>query len=495
MSLLGTLEDVSLVDVMQFVHLGGHSGTLHLERGHERASIGFHHGRIVSAGTADSKRVGELLCEAEALSAEALSQALDQQHKTVPRQSLGRILIERGFVSEDQMRRAMESQVQKSVLDLTTWSHGSFEFVLNEMEPVDDISFYPGDFVPLVDLNTQLVLLEAARIFDERSHRAPAGEAREAAPEEARSETQPEASSRDGVPYVQVVSSDDLLAERLRGALAYDSLRLARVPLREAGTPPPGEGPPLVVLDLRPRASLDAVRALRKGRPRVPIVAVVDGQVNPAEIYRAGAIAALPADAETIASYVRHFSRNCGEPTRSAGRRGSSEPRFAKLRRIFSDLRTGALSSTIALSLMTVIAESLERAILFLVQGDRLTILGSFGYAEDLEPLSRRTKGLSVRLDEEHAISRCVAEARARTVTFDDTVFPIGLSEILGRPRSGQAAVFPVMGGQRVIAVIYADNARSNRAIEEIDFLELAMMQVGLAFENELLRRKAAARR
>jgi hypothetical protein len=46
-----------------------------------------------------------------------------------------------------------------------------------------------------------------------------------------------------------------------------------------------------------------------------------------------------------------------------------------------------------------------------------------------------------------------------------------------------------------VIAVIYGDNARSNRAIEEIDFLELAMMQVGLAFENELLRRKAAAGR
>jgi len=218
---VGCGRDVS--DVMQFVHLGGHSGTLHLERGHERASIGFHHGRIVSAGTADSKRVGELLCEAEALSAEALSQALDQQHKTVPRQSLGRILIERGFVSEDQMRRAMESQVQKSVLDLTTWSHGSFEFVLNEMEPVDDISFYPGDFVPLVDLNTQLVLLEAARIFDERSHRAPAGEAREAAPEEARSETQPEASSRDGVPYVQVVSSDDLLAERPRHVLANNA--------------------------------------------------------------------------------------------------------------------------------------------------------------------------------------------------------------------------------------------------------------------------------
>jgi hypothetical protein len=47
-----------------------------------------------------------------------------------------------------------------------------------------------------------------------------------------------------------------------------------------------------------------------------------------------------------------------------------------------------------------------------------------------------------------------------------------------------------VLGGQRVIALIYADNGPSNRAIEELDILELATAQAGLAFENELLRRQ-----
>ena len=47
------------------------------------------------------------------------------------------------------------------------------------------------------------------------------------------------------------------------------------------------------------------------------------------------------------------------------------------------------------------------------------------------------------------------------------------------------------MGGQRVIALVYADNGPSNRAIEELDILELAAAQAGLAFENELLRRQA----
>ena len=63
-------------------------------------------------------------------------------------------------------------------------------------------------------------------------------------------------------------------------------------------------------------------------------------------------------------------------------------------------------------------------------------------------------------------------------------------TEIVGKPRSGQCAVFPVLGGQRVIALVYADNGPSNRAIEELDILELAAAQAGLAFENEMLRRQ-----
>ena len=78
-----------------------------------------------------------------------------------------------------------------------------------------------------------------------------------------------------------------------------------------------------------------------------------------------------------------------------------------------------------------------------------------------------------------------------RSLTFDETGLPDTFTRVVGKPRSGQCAVFPVMGGQRVIAVVYADNGPSNRAIEELDILELAAAQAGLALENELLRRQA----
>src|SRR5438094_254170 len=57
MSLSGNLQDVSVADAMQFIHLGGRTGTLTLLRGDVKAEIGFHQGRIVNASSPGTKLV------------------------------------------------------------------------------------------------------------------------------------------------------------------------------------------------------------------------------------------------------------------------------------------------------------------------------------------------------------------------------------------------------------------------------------------------------
>src|SRR2546428_11323073 len=64
MSLSGNIEDVSVADALQFIHLGGRTGTLTLNCGEAKAGIGFHQGRIVNAWAPGGKRLGELLIEA-----------------------------------------------------------------------------------------------------------------------------------------------------------------------------------------------------------------------------------------------------------------------------------------------------------------------------------------------------------------------------------------------------------------------------------------------
>ena len=61
MGISGSLKDVSVADVMQFIHLGRRTGTLLLSRGGERAMIGFHGGRLVSAQAPHTPKLGDLL--------------------------------------------------------------------------------------------------------------------------------------------------------------------------------------------------------------------------------------------------------------------------------------------------------------------------------------------------------------------------------------------------------------------------------------------------
>ena len=66
------------------------------------------------------------------------------------------------------------------------------------------------------------------------------------------------------------------------------------------------------------------------------------------------------------------------------------------------------------------------------------------------------------------------------------------MAAILGPPVNDQVVVFPVAGSERVIAVVYADNGNDPRPLRDVELLEVAAEQVGIAFENELLRRQLA---
>jgi GAF domain-containing protein len=141
---------------------------------------------------------------------------------------------------------------------------------------------------------------------------------------------------------------------------------------------------------------------------------------------------------------------------------------------------------------MNIISESVERAVLFLVRRDGLVALGAFGNSPGGQPLAQLTRGLKLALASRNALTESLADGQVRSIPFDEGRFPDTFTALLGKPRAGQCAIFPVLGGQRVIALVYADNGHLNQSIEELDILELAAAQAGLAFENELLRRQIA---
>ncbi len=507
MSISGSLEDVSVAEVMQFIHLGGRTGTLRLEAPDRRAEVGFHRGRIISAVGPGRQRLGDLLVERGEVRAEELAAALAAQERDHGRRSLGQILLSKGHVTPERLRQAVAEQIERTVFEIVGWSVGSFEFALDELSPVDDIALYPGDLLPDINLNTQMVVLEALRIFDEKNRSAAAADATPAATEAvppseapAAGADRPPAAGAAPAPApasparIQLVTEDDELAAALARSLPVPPGPPARVEARDAGLGLPGEPPPVVILDLRhPAVDLERVLAIGRARGRAAIVTLLDPATAAAEAYRAGSVAALPPDPEAVAACLAALIRSRGEPAAGAGGPGLRSA-FARLRRVVADLRSGLLSATVALNLMNVISESVERAIMFLVRGDELVALGAFGFAADGRPLADVTRGLHLPLARGNALGDAIAEGHAHSVAFDQANLPVPLAAALGAPRSGQVVVFPVLGSEEVISVIYTDNGAVGREIQEIDILELAAAQVGIAFENELLRRRMASR-
>lgn len=522
MAISGSLKDVSVADVMQFIHLGRRTGTLLLNRGPERAMIGFHGGRLVSAQAPRTPKLGDLLITSGMIDRGILEGAIRSQNEEAERRSLGQILISSGSIDAEGLRQVIAQQIEQAVSEVMIWDTGNFEFAIDDLRPIDDIALYPSDVLPDADINTQMVLLEAARIFDERNRDStnPAGEVRHgvasgggyaagdsthpallapiAASRGALAVAEPEDLTLSQAPPVaaaellrlRVVSADAPFVEQLADALQHEVAAVETAPLSHAGVVEPGQPQPIVLVDLRgDGASLEESAALRRAHPRASFIALVDPGTSFARVYEAGMLAALPAEVEAVVACVENVIESRRDLVRGAPR-PDNRSGVARLRRVFGDLRSGLISATVALNLMHIISESVERAVLFLVKRDHLVALGAFGGDPSGRPLAEVTRGLKVPLDLDSALARSLDTGEVQNVNFQEAELPEPFRSMVGPPRNGQVVVFPVLGAQRVISVIYADNGESEKPIEDIDILELATAQVGMAFENELLRRQ-----
>jgi hypothetical protein len=489
MSISGNLSDIAVVDLLQFVHMSQRSGTLVLESGRRTAHISFHRGRIASAWSPASLSVVRHLVDRKVLTQDEVTWVERQRQNTVPTPSLGQALLDAGVVTKAELRDAVATKIEHTIFELIAWQRGTFRLVADEVRTDDELTFAPGDVLPDLDIDTQGILLEAVRVFDERN--------RSGAPPQTRSSEPPSielmpdslvvpSRARAGI-RVQVVSKDtgllDVLARGLGGAAA-----ISLVEPRDAGAPQPGESAPLVVVDRRTRdPGQEMLKRIRDLHPRAVAIALVGSPVDIAGAFAEGAVAVAE---------LSYLNACCANLLRS--RHGTSEEGedaglrsgLGRLRRVLGDLRSGLLSATVSLNLMTIVADSVERAVLFVQQRDALVALGAFGMNQDGNALAATTRGVALRLDATNAIVRSIMEGHALTLDYDGEELPRELKQVVDRPRSGQGVFFPVLGARRSIGLIYADNGRRASHIQDVELMELATAQVGLAFENELLRRQ-----
>jgi hypothetical protein len=553
MALSGSLEDISIVDVLQILGMAGKNGVLHLDREDQKAQIAFSDGRVVAVTTHPRLSfLTDILIERGHLTQEKLLQALERQRDQGTRHiPLGSTLLEIGAVTVAHIEDAVSQSILAAVGEIASWTDGEFWFEPGGMKPPVDPLFIPETVAVEVSISPQELLLEAARIHDEameaqRKRKAAedreAGEAEPAAEKAAEGETADAATGTsteepgqqedlaelteeevmaDLNPPAILLSPDPELGGSLIVALKEKEVTLhpartfedARYLLvRLAGRHP------LLVVDTdmvsadlaRGQQGIHSVLQQRRESGNVPILTFGSGK-NPrlmAGVLSAGVVSHVPRPVQEKDESPEAFQRFIGtmaqlirkELSRMLPEEGTVPRNVQPMTYVGSlyhtmlDLRRSYHSVTVSLDVLRFVADYLERAVLFLVKEASLVGLGGFGLrgTGGSDPGKSLPK-LRITIPEGSPIFEVIKNGTVQMVTEleGDKVFK-KLYDLVGAPVRSEALLIPIVVNERTTSLIYADNGTQDIEVCSPEPLGILVEHAGLLLENMLLRRKLA---
>ena len=170
MSFDGDLEHLPIVDVIQLLHATGKSGTLTLRSVKGESQLVFHVGYIVSANHVNnSVRIGQVLIDMGLITPEELESALhEQQRAGAARRPIVQTMIEAGRIQTEDAYQGLEVLIEMTIVEVLTWTQGSFSLDVDKIFVSDEYRYFPEQLKKEIQLNTQSILMDALRIYDER---------------------------------------------------------------------------------------------------------------------------------------------------------------------------------------------------------------------------------------------------------------------------------------------------------------------------------------
>jgi Domain of unknown function (DUF4388) len=219
MSLVGRLEDIELPELIQFLANNRKTGRLTLSRRDGHGVVLMRLGRILyAASNSIRETLGHLLVGRGLISETTLMEALEHQHWGQEGKRLGEILLEMGKLEEGALEDVMKDQTRAVIQELFEWTAGFFKFETLDIPDRGDVEVDARDFLLMKGVNTDEVLLEAARRLDESRDVLPGG-APSSLPSGAVEEPHPALAAARGLA--------DLRAPALRGETTLNLMRQA----------------------------------------------------------------------------------------------------------------------------------------------------------------------------------------------------------------------------------------------------------------------------
>lgn len=485
-----------MVDILQVVQMTQKSGVLEIHDGARHASILFRDGNIIDARPEGIGRLTDDL-EARGLIPKGVKDTIEKAGST----SIGERLVQEGYIEAETLRRVLIERVETTVYETLSWVNGQFDFDIADTGTGSAV-LQLADVLPGVNFNTQQVLMDALRVFDERR----AGRGPEASPAAVDPAAAAAAVARQAI---LVLLGSDGYRDRMR--LVFAGMRVS---LRDCSTDEAAGNaiaeearrPAVVVLEVGRDTSMlrDRIGRLLLAGSYVAVVTSGEDPSATAEALAGGAwmhIAVLPSDPGPALAYLQTAVANRldalagGRPATTGTGRGSGplesfSSQISHLRDRLNAISGEVHTSSVSMKVLEFVAERLERGVLFLVRPHDLQGLGAFGHTGDGEPIGPIAAGLRLTLGED-SVFRRVLEGRQSVLSELDPANPeiAAFYARIGQPDPHHSLLLPLTSVGSVVALIYADNGFTKRPITDHAELEVITRQAGLVLENTLLRR------
>jgi len=555
MSLVGSLEDLGLGDILQIITLSRKSGSLNLRSEEGEGRVIFRDGLVcggrVKGQTPDLRG---LVVGADVLSdAEFESVRGDAAELGI---TLSQALSEK--VTSDRFEVLRRECVERAVLAMFAWDTGEFSFEVGDDGPEDE-------FEVMLDagINAQYLAMEGTRRTDEQVLEPEAASDElasfaDVAKEIAADETDPrpaDATDAGSLASVERVDGDgerDGTADEV-----VEALEAALVP--EAPPRPPGDPahrPPVVVLDadlpvlewvkgalegtfrrihIFQRAELaverlrqylargqaplvlvspslpldrshgwrdveDLVARMKKQSPRSRVLwlgpreasAPADGSVPRANLQEIGR---SPGPEAKLAHDVRAGLLSAlGEDPTTAGPMPEEAPAESpRLAAVIARLEDPETRGEVLNAVLEFAAEHFERVALFAVRGGEAQGLAGIGLEKAGGPDDVTLRGVKLGTSKARWLARAI-DSRGAARGSAEGGGDQELAAHLGEAIAPEAWLAPVISRDEVVAVLYGDNLPGCQPLPATDELEAATVRAGLVLDEALAQRTRSAR-
>jgi hypothetical protein len=162
MALQGNLQDFTVTQLLNLVNLANKSGALLIQSSNESARLIFHDGKLAHAQLASDKdgsqgSLPSVLHRAEKIN-DAQLNTLRQRAASMCDKELGLLLINSGYVTQEDILESLQAYYVNILQQLFTWVEGRFKF-----DPTQDI---PDSKIP-VRISLENLIIEGSRQIHE----------------------------------------------------------------------------------------------------------------------------------------------------------------------------------------------------------------------------------------------------------------------------------------------------------------------------------------